>query len=423
MKYDIVIVGGGLVGASLACALRHLPLKIAMIEARSYQQKIDHALDVRTVAISEGSKRIFEHLGLWLDLAAHSLPIKQVHVSDKGHFGFVRLTAQELEVDSLGSVIEVPTLQQLLYATVAASPNIDLYETAQVVRIKQRIPSSELVLQYQNNSCILQADLIVAADGGASTVRKLLGINAYEKSYRQHAIVGTIQVNQAHQHTAYERFTADGPIALLPMHQQRCSLVWTVPSTRYEAVLALPDQLFLQTIQQHFGYRAGCFTAVGQRAAFPLTLIKTREYVQPGVVIMGNAAHSVHPIAGQGFNLGLRDAETLASVVQQAITEQRAINSTEVLMQYQRQRTWDQRAITSLTDGLARLFIYQQPWITVPRDIAMCLVDNTPPLKRLFGKVTMGLLSKSSLFLPHISAHSPIASSIATTLMEAETET
>ncbi|NOQ94501.1 MAG: 2-octaprenyl-6-methoxyphenyl hydroxylase, partial [Methylophaga sp.] len=309
--FDLIVVGGGMVGASLACALKNTSLKIAVIEAFEPDSAQQPSYDDRGIALAYGSQRIFESMGLWDQLALHSTTISDIHVSDRGHFGVTRLSAEKENVPALGQVITARSMGLVLNQALSQQNNLDIICPASVVSLKQYDDYVELTLDDARQ---LSAKLIVAADGAQSTIRQLLGLGALEHDYEQTAITANISPERAHHGRAFERFTDSGPIALLPMSDKRCSLVWTVKTGDEIALLQLSENEFLEQLQNRFGYRLGKLKQVGQRNSYPLTLMQADQPIQQRVVLIGNAAHSLHPIAGQGFNLGLRDVAALADV-------------------------------------------------------------------------------------------------------------
>jgi len=230
----------------------------------------------------------------------------------------------------------------------------------------------------------------VAADGANSAIREQLGIQTQERDYRQTAVIANVSTDKPHNHIAYERFTDSGPLALLPMTEQRCALVWTVAADQSESLLALDDATFLQRLQQHFGYRLGRFTRVGVRHAFPLQLLQAKESVRARLALAGNAMHTLHPIAGQGFNLGLRDVAALVDVILDARRDGRDIGALNILQRYAQWRQADQRRVALFTDSMVRLFGQSLPPVVGLRDAGMLALDLCPPAKRWFGRMTMG---------------------------------
>lgn len=388
VDYDLIIVGGGMVGASLAIALKNSNLRIAIVEAISAKSEQQPSYDDRGIALSYGSQRIFEALGLWDGLSTHSTSIKHIHVSDRGHFGVTRLSAKEENVPSLGQVITARAMGLVLNQKIETQKNLDIICPNSVIALQQHDDFVELELNDQRR---ITTSLLVAADGGQSTIRKLLNLGARERDYQQTAVTANITPERTHQNWAYERFTDTGPIALLPMSENRCSLVWTVNSGDDTALLKMSEYDFLNQLQDRFGYRLGKLLQVGQRNSYPLRLIQADQPVQHRVVLIGNAAHSLHPIAGQGFNLGLRDVAALADVLSIPTSD---IGNAKSLFSYKQWRLDDQDNVITATDNLVALFSNNNPLLGYLRGTGLGLMESLPPLKHWLAKKSMGLASK-----------------------------
>lgn len=390
-RYDVLIVGGGMVGASLACALGGQALRVAVVEAVPHGAATQPSYDDRSIALAYGTRRIFEGIGLWNALAGAVTPIERIHVSDRGHFGAARMEAAGCGFDALGYVVETRRLGEIFSAELARLPNVDLICPAELQAFEVSADGVRAHLAGAGPEALLTARLVVAADGGRSTVRRLAGIGVERRDYGQCAVIANVTPQRPHCNTAFERFTASGPLALLPMSQDRCSLVWTVDADRRAAVMALSDEAFLAALQERFGHRLGRFVRVGRRAAYPLTLIRANRHTAPRLALIGNAAHTLHPIAGQGFNLGLRDVAVLAQVLVEAVATGRDIGDPGTLAQYDRARRRDQRRVIGLTDGLVRIFSNDFTPLVVARNLGMVALDILPPLKRMLMRQTMGL--------------------------------
>lgn len=394
--YDIVIVGSGLVGASLACALQHLPLRIAIIEAVASKQRLTTDFDARSIALNYGSQRIFSSIGLWPELAAHAEPIEQVHVSDQGHFGMTRFTAKQQGKAALGYLVELQALSKTLDTALQKMAQLDSYCPATLEQIDYRDGINHLQLQTEQGVQQLQCKLLVAADGARSTVRDLLQIKTQSYDYKQQAIVANIGLQRDHHYTAYERFTKTGPIAMLPMANKRCAMIWTVPPEQVKAVMMLDDQPFLQQLQQQFGYRLGRLIKVGKRQHFPLILTTAEDDHASGAVLIGNAAHSLHPIAGQGFNLGLRDVSVLAQQINAHFVSDNALPVTAIIDAYSLWQSRDQKRMTRFTDVIAKLFSNSNKPLSLLRNVGLLSMDFLPVLRDQFAKHSMGMAGKLS---------------------------
>jgi len=388
-NYDMIIIGGGLVGASLACALQSLPLRVAVVEALPMSTRLDNNFDERSIALALGSQRIYQALGLWSALQPYAQAIKAIHVSDRGHFGASYFKAEEENIEAFGYVIPIQQLTRVLYEACQTIHSIDYLCPEKVADLT--INEENALVYLENCDEPLQTKLIVAADGDHSTVRKLQQIKTTVKDYQQQAIVATIGLQRDHQNIAYERFTHEGPLALLPLLRQRAALVWSVSPEHAQQLLALDDQTFLQALQQTFGYRLGRFIKIGQRKTFPLRLIQAEQSIAERLVLVGNAAHSLPPIAAQGFNLGLRDAAVLAQVVAE---NNNALGSMSMLEHYMRARQRDQQRIIMFTDQLTRLFSNKLWPFSVMRDFCLGALNGMTPAKKILLRHTMGLAGR-----------------------------
>ncbi|KTD42890.1 2-octaprenyl-6-methoxyphenyl hydroxylase [Legionella parisiensis] len=376
-EIDILVIGGGLTGATLMLALQELGYSTLLVEAKPFSDKIKSDFDARSLALSPASRRILNMLGVWDLLKDHATAINTIHVSDQHHFGISRLQG-ELNAP-LGYVAEMQHINQALHQLL---PHDQLLA-----------PASLHSLDYENHTATIltnsgeinvTARLIVAADGAQSAVRRFCSLPAKTKSYGQYAIVANVGLLKPHEHRAYERFTSRGPLALLPMQENRMSLVWAVSAKEAEHLLSLSEAAFLQELQQTFGYRLGRFAKVGTRFSYPLHQVLMPMQIKWPVVFVGNAAHTLHPVAGQGFNLGLRDVATLA----QCIVEQ-GLNA-QMLHHYVRLRAHDQKTITRLTDGLIHVFTSRLPGLGVARGLGLMALDNIPALKNLLARYARG---------------------------------
>ncbi|MBR9827895.1 MAG: 2-octaprenyl-6-methoxyphenyl hydroxylase [Oceanospirillales bacterium] len=404
-QYDLIIIGGGMVGASLAAALlpvaRELELNMALIEAQPLpaagEPVYTPSYDARSTALAQGVRTLYQRMGLWSALEAHLTPIAQIHVSDRGRFGCTRLHAQEEGVPALGYVVENHWLGQVLISHLQAhaGDRLTLISSAEVQALTPTATGNEIRLHTATGEQHLRAELVVMADGGRSTLRERLGIHYREQAYGQHALVANVSLDRAHANIAYERFTEAGPLALLPGEtldgQTRCGLVWTLADDALDDVLALDDRAFLARLQTAFGYRAGRFTAVGERHHYPLKLTLADEQVRTGLVVLGNAAHALHPIAGQGYNLALRGVVALADVI---IARRRAglpLGALDGLQAFVEQRRQDQQRTIAFSDRTLKLFTSDNPLLRLGRGLGLQLLDSCPAGKTLFARAAMGL--------------------------------
>lgn len=391
--FDVIIIGGGLVGASLAAACAHLPCRIALIDAIAPQTRLSDDFDARSFALSHGSQTIFSSMGIWPALAKSVVPIEQIHVSERGCFGRSHFTAEKATVPALGYVIEAQDIHAVLQNTLAKHDNITLFCPAKVTQLCREDDQNTVITSKAEHSHALRAPLVVAADGGNSTVRSLLNISARQYDYRQTAIVANVGLARSHNQVAYERFTPDGPLALLPMQKQRSALVWSLPPDIVAEKMAESDEDFLASLQTAFGYRLGQFTKIGKRANFPLSLTISDEIVAPGVVLIGNASQALHPIAGQGFNLGLRDVATMAQCIRDGL-QQNNLASEELLKHYAAWRKRDQQKTILFSDFVPRVFSNNWRPLSIARDLGLCVVDSVRPIKNAFLQQNMGVAGK-----------------------------
>lgn len=390
----LVIIGGGMVGASLAIALSGSGLKITLVEAFMPKAESLPNYDDRAIALAYGSRKIFESMGVWNALADRTTAINQIHISDKGHFGFTRLDAKQQGVPALGHVVAARELGTTLLQRLHDCEDVSIIAPATLQDFVSGNKGVELVLDVDGKRKTLQADLLVAADGGKSFVREKLELPTQEWQYGQSAIVANITSAQPHQNVAFERFTENGPVALLPMSEGRSALVWTVADEQVDEVMAYSDAKFIAQFQQRFGYRLGKFTRVGTRSSYPLHLLRAREFTAQRTVVIGNAAHTLHPIAGQGFNLGIRDVAALVEVIEQALANDQNIGSDAVLAAYVDWRAREQRTVAFATDGLARVFGNPLAPIRILRNLGLMAMDYCPPAKSILANAAMGLLGR-----------------------------
>jgi 2-octaprenyl-6-methoxyphenol hydroxylase len=405
MDYDILIVGGGMVGASLACALRDSGLKIGVVEAVPLHAAHQPSYDDRTVALAYGSKRIFESIGVWNEIDTLGVsPIEHIHISDRGRFGFTRLHATDAGLSALGYVVENRVLGAALLKTLQASPNVEWLCPAMLEAIELKTESAVIQVRIGETTRTLSARLVVAADGAHSAVRQAVGIAAARTDYEQTAVVTNVTVSQPHRNTAYERFTETGPLALLPMRGNKCAVVWSARSGEVETILGWGDEEFLARLQARFGERLGTFTRPGKRVAYPLALTRVPEQVRARLALIGNAAHTVHPVAGQGFNLGLRDVAALAEILIDAVRAGQDIGDAAVLKKYAGWRQRDNQVMAVFTNGLIRLFSNAFPPLVAARNLGLIAVDLMPPVKRRFIRLTSGLAGR----LPRLARGLPL---------------
>lgn len=393
--FDVLIVGGGLVGASLAYALRDSRLAVGVVEASPPVASETPSFDDRTLALSYSSRRVFEAIGLWEAIERRGVaPIKRIHISDRGRFGVARLHAADAGLDALGYVVTHRALGASLYEAIRAEPGIALVAPAIVQSATVEESVAQVQVQASDASQVLSARLLVAADGANSPVRAAIGIETERVPYEQTAIVTAVATAQAHQNTAYERFTASGPLALLPADGGRLAVVWTMATDQAERMLGWDDETFRDALQTAFGERLGRFLRIGKRLAFPLVLTQARAPTRARLALIGNAAHGVHPVAGQGFNLGLRDVAALAEVLTEAVAAGRDPGDPTQLQQYAAWRARDNQVTSAFTHSLIRIFSNDYLPVAWGRNVGLTAVDLLPPVKRRLIRLTSGLAGR-----------------------------
>lgn len=395
---DIAIVGGGMAGAGLALLLtHHLPsLSVTLIEQHPLQPASDEQLavpsfDARSTALSGSTQQILALLGLWDRLVAHTAPILQVHVSERGRTAGMLMRAKETGLPTLGHVIENRLLGNVLLQAVLQQPRIRTISPAQVAKISLSAEAAHLTIGDRQ----LAAGLLVIADGAGSALRQQLGIATDNLPYDQHALVTNVVTALPHNGIAYERFTDTGPVALLPLPdyegRHRAALVWTVPDSDIDDLMALPEQDFLARVQGRFGGRCGRLLAAGTRHSYPLALVQAREQVRSRVVLVGSAAHHLHPVAGQGFNLILRDCLALAETLMPVVARGGDIGDIAVLQQYLARQQWDQQKTVTASDWLPRLFSNRDRPQMLLRHVALLGLDFLPGAREWFAREATGL--------------------------------
>jgi len=393
-EYDIAIVGGGLVGSSLACALAFSSYRIALIDSQplvDIQLKADQ-LDGRSIALALSSKKMLFALGLWGSLQEHATAIKKIHISDQGRFGATRLDSARYEVESFGYLVPADHLIHTLNKQVDSLDNVTRLQPYKVSAIENH---SDHVILKQEDGAAVQATLLLAADGANSFIRKALGIKVEEKQYQQSAIVGSVECEQAHNNTAYERFTQDGPLALLPREGNRCGFIWMNPTEVAESTLTLSDSAFMHKLQEAFGFRLGHFQSVSKRFTYPLALLMSEQRVQQRVVLIGNAAQTLHPIAGQGLNLALRDIAELVELL-----NENDLNSVDgKLKDYADKRQPDIEKTIRFTDRLNFLFNADYPVLKQSRGLGLAMLGAIPVLEERIVKQNLGESGSSSSLL------------------------
>jgi 2-octaprenyl-6-methoxyphenol hydroxylase len=408
VPFDLAIAGGGLVGASLALALAPLGLKIALVEGVVPGGGEQHpSFDERTTALANGTVRVFRSLGVWRHMEREATPIKRIHVSEQGRFGTARIDAAEQGLEALGYVLPNRVIGAGLWEGLRACPGVELIAPARATG--SALAGDVRVLSFDRDGAAqsVVARLVVAADGAKSLVREQAGVESDHWAYGQTAIIATVTTQRFHDHVAYERFTPEGPIAVLPLAEGRCGIVWTRRPDEATRLLALPDAGFLAEFQRAFGFRLGRVLRVGTRYSYELGLARTASHVSERLAVVGNAAQAMHPIAGQGFNLGLRDAACLAEVIADArVAGQGDPGAQDTLAAYAQWREVDQRRIVAFTDGLVRLFGSPLGLARGLRSAGLLAFDAFPPAKSAMARLSVGAAGR----VPRLARGVPLTS-------------
>lgn len=405
--YDVVIAGGGMIGTCLAVALEPLGLRIAVVEAVARSAARQPSFDDRSTALSRSSQRMFTAMGLWDEIVAAATPITRIHVSERGRFGFAHIDAAEQKVEALGYVVINRVLGGVLQSALARCTQLDFLCPARISAVRTSPEGATVTVDRESSTDALTCSLLVAADGAESGVREMLGIGVERRDYQQQAVIGNVLPQFPPDHRAFERFLPDGALALLPVAENRAAFVWAMSEEAAEASMNLSDAAFTAHLQEAFGNRLGRFDRLGRRAAYPLRLSKAHSVTASRAALVGNAAHGLHPIAAQGFNLGLRDAATLSDCIADALSscdDGRSIGSDAVLERYRTWRRSDHRKVVHFTDGLVRLFGVRRAPLPALRAAGMLGFDLVPGVRSLFAKHTMGLAGR----LPRLSRGVPL---------------
>jgi 2-octaprenyl-6-methoxyphenol hydroxylase len=405
--YDIIVAGGGMTGSCLALALEPLGLRVAMVEAVARDNPSQPSFDDRSTALSRSSQRMFEAMGLWPRIVAASTPIASIHVSDRGRFGFSHIDAVEQNVEALGYVVINRVLGHVLQDALSSRQGADVLCPQRITALHTTDDHAVVTVAGEHGARNLTCSLLVAADGAASTVRELLGIRARRIDYGQRAVTGNLLPEKPMANRAFERFTGSGPLALLPVTEGRAAFVWCLSGPEADDVMQLSDGDFTSRLQTVFGFRLGTLGKVGRRTSYPLELTRALRLTARRSVLIGNAANGLHPVAAQGFNLGLRDVAALCDCIADALRDEAdraAIGGDRVLDSYAGWRRADHRKVVQFTDGLVRLFGSERKPLRALRSMGMLGFDLVPGVRSLFVRHTMGLAGR----LPRLSRGVPL---------------
>lgn len=386
---NVIIVGGGMAGATLALALSALnkgKISISLIEAVE-PNKGHPGFDARAIALANGTAKRLDQIGLWSTLKPFVTPINHVHVSDKGHCGFVNIRAKDYGISALGYVIELYDAGRQLFAQLKKQTNIHLYCPATVERVHRTIDSVEVTL---NDGTQLHADLLVGADGTHSPIGHQCHMQWQREAYEQVAIIANVKTEIPPEGKAFERFTEFGPLAMLPMSEGRSSLVWCHPIDKQSEIAQWDEKTMISHLQRDFGWRLGRIEHIGKRNCYPLALQKANQIMSHRFALVGNASQTLHPIAGQGFNLGLRDVMTLANTLTKAINSGIDIGSYQVLSQYQQLRQQDRENTITITDGLVKVFANRCMPLIASRNLGLMAMELFPVFRDKLAHQTLG---------------------------------
>ena len=387
--YDVLIIGGGLVGASLAIALDGSGLRVALVEAAPPRADLQPSYDERNLALARASVNALTALGVWAHVGARATPIRKIHVSRQGEFGVVRLDAHKHGVDAFGSVLPARELGNGLLTRLDACRELTRYAPATLEAITASSDATTATLAIGDRKREGRTRLLVGADGTMSFVRSALGIETENVDYAQTAFVTTVTLQRALD-CAYERFTVSGPVALLPLGERRAGGVLTVPGADATRVAALDDAGFVDLLHQRFGWRLGRLSRPGRRVSYPLRRVQASRLVAPRSVIVGNAAQTLHPIGAQGFNLGLRDALTLAELLVDGVRAGTDPGDAILLADYAERRREDREGTIAMSDGLVRLTGNESPPLKLLRSLGLLALDRFGPLQAALVRRGMG---------------------------------
>lgn len=390
-QYDVVIAGGAMAGATLALAIEHLSqgaLRVAVVEPFKAQSDQHPGFDSRSIALSYGTVNLLRHLELWSAIEPFTTPIEHIHVSDRSHAGMTDITKHDVGVEALGYVVELADVGRVYQELLTHSTAIDLYcpNSAKHITRTQENVTIELA-----SGELLNAKLLVAADGAVSQCCQQIGLELSEHDFDQVAVIANIVTQEPHQSRAFERFTENGPVALLPMSDNRMSLVWCLRPDEAQIVMELSESEFLEQLQQDFGWRLGAMQKVGLRASYPLLLRHRKQNISHRFAIVGNAAQTLHPIAGQGFNLGIRDVVTLA---EELVKQGEDVGRYQGLIRFSQRREADRNETIWLTSSLVHVFSNDLLAMRIGRNTALAAMDNLSIFKQPLLRHTLGLVKR-----------------------------
>ena len=388
-QYDVVIVGGGLIGMSMAAALAATPLKILLLEQAKMAPVHANLLDLRTTGLTHSSKNVLSNAGVWPALSQYATPIEELEISEVGRMGCARISGNEHGISPIGYMLPNQKLISVLSDKLNQQQNITLLSPASVFALRQTSELVEVEIEQDERHRTIIASLIIGADGANSKVRQLLNIAANHKEYEQTAIITNVLAQSAHNNKAYERFTPNGPLAVLPIQDNYCALIWTHATEQAAKYEDMDDDVFLQNLQTAFGYRLGKFLQVGKRVMYPLSLTTSNQLCKSHAALIGNAAQAVHPVAAQGLNLGLRDVQAMAQLLKEAAYD--SVRYKQMLADYEQRRKADRDHVIRLTDGLTRVFAASRGPIRGLRSCGIRAVGALPSVQRILLRRNLGM--------------------------------
>ena len=405
-KYDIIIAGGGMIGTCLALALAPLNLKIAVIEPVLRNENQQPSFDERSTALSRSSQRMFKAMGIWSDISLSATAIKEIRVSEKGVFGGSKILASEQKVEALGYVIINRIFGSVLQNKLSDFNNIKMFCPGKVIEVNSLVDATEIIIEYGGKTKKLGCSLLVAADGASSSVRDMIGISAKRIDYQQSAIIGNLLTEKPPSQVAFERFTKNGPLALLPLLDDRVGFIWINSNRETKRLLGLEMKVFSRELQSVFGNRLGQFSRIGQLSDYSLSLTKSYSLISKRSALVGNAANGLHPVAAQGFNLGLRDVAALCDCIADVLDRgEKDFGLPKMLNEYYSWRKHDQSKLLHLTDGIVNLFGHKSKSMRFFRSLGLIGFDRVPGIKKIFALHLMGLKGR----LPRLSRGIPLA--------------
>ncbi|MCW8936045.1 MAG: UbiH/UbiF/VisC/COQ6 family ubiquinone biosynthesis hydroxylase [Gammaproteobacteria bacterium] len=389
-QYDIIIIGGGMVGLTLACALGQQQFKVAVVEAYAPEDiKTNDDYELRVSAISKSSQQILQNVNAWQAMLKRRVcSYQHMHVWDATGDGSIHFDAADLGLDSIGHIIENKVIQFSLLEQCLKLPDIDWLCPQKVTEINFSETSQQVLLESGDT---LNAKLLIGADGANSKVREAAAIEIDKSAYEQKAIVAIVKSSLHHKNTAWQRFLPTGPLAFLPLSDGSCSIVWSAENKRADELIEMDEELFITELQSAFENTLGKVESVSRRAAFPLIRRHANEYVKQGLALLGDAAHTIHPLAGQGVNLGLLDAAALAEVIIKARSQGKSISSLTTLRRYERWRRADNSLMMASMSGFKNLFSNEQSELSLLRNAGLNIVNNMGPVKNKLMRHALGL--------------------------------